>query len=172
MIRLAFITLALLISTACRCQVHPDSLAGTYAFGRETGGGFTGGPNGSCMTRPPDYKITTRLTILPDLTVARMTDTVGYRSLHIHWGCDTLYLGKAKIVADTLIVTYTRKPVCPYYQLVATKQKQEPKRYKTLEAPITEKFLIEQEGRHIQGLRKWDDTREWYEKERLDDTKH
>lgn len=165
MIRFVFIMTAIFISVNCCCQVNPDSLAGTYAFKSYTGGGFTAGPNASCISLPPDCKIIDRLTILPDLTVTNVSDTVWYRSLHINWGCDTLYIGKAKLSADTLIVTYTRKPVCPYYAFIATKQKQEPKRYKKLEVPIVEKYIIQQEGGHIQDLKKWDDVWEVYEKE-------
>jgi hypothetical protein len=168
MIRLSFIITAILASVNCHGQVNIDSLAGSYVFKSYTGGGFTGGPNGSCVSLPPDCKITNRLTILPDLTVFSVSDTVRYGSLHIHWGCDTLYLGKAKLRADTLVISYTRKPVCPYYSFTTTKQ--QPKRYKKLEAPIIEKYIIQLEGGRIQGLKKWDDVGEVYEKEQAYET--
>ncbi len=165
MIRFAFIMTVILASVNCHAQVNIDSLAGSYVFKSYTGGGFTGGPNGSCVSLPPDCKITNRLTILRDLTVSCVSDTVWYGSLHIHWGCDTLYRGKAKLSADTLVISYTRKPVCPDYAFTTTKQKQEPKkRYKKLETPIIEKYIIQHEGGHIQGLKKWDEW-EMYEKE-------
>lgn len=164
--RSVLLILALCIHTACWCRVTADSLAGTYVCKRSVGGGFRGGPNGECMATPPDYQVIHKLTILPDLTVAKTGDTVWYNGgIKLRYmNCDTLYVGKAEMMADTLVITYTLKPVCQglFYDPAGKS-----KRYETLKQRIIEKFIILREANvRIEGLRKWgDDEWENYDKE-------
>lgn len=154
------------MSTTCWCQVNPDSLKGSYVFKKSAGGGFAGGPNGECMATPPDCRITSTLFIWQDLRVAKTSDTLWYTSIkgiRIYGSCDTLYIGKASIKGDTLLVTYTDKPICS--NLFYDKGLGKKKRYEKLKQPVIQTFVIMHKNGKIKGLMKREDEQENYDKE-------
>lgn len=165
MLRCILVTLALFYYIHGRCQVNADSLKGIYSFKTSEGGGFTGGPNGECMATPPDCRMTSRLIIGQDLSVAKTADTVWHtnsKGIRFNRGCDTLYIGKANIKGDTLIVRYNLKPICPDLFYVNPEKR---KRYETLKRPLIEKYVMVQKTKHsVYALRKWKEEEEYFRK--------
>lgn len=106
-------------------QSSGDSIAGTYLFTQEIGGGFTGGPNGKCMVLPSDGSIVNKLIIDTDLNVYKISDTTIYNGISWDWNCDTLCIGTCKIVKDSLIVSFIKKPNCRFHFLKSKLNKPE-----------------------------------------------
>jgi hypothetical protein len=121
------------------CQINRDTLIGKYLYQDAIGGGFTGGPNGACMAVPPDCTIDNIITIDSNLVVIKVSDTTQHSGMYFDWGCDTLYMGRAEIIADTVVVTYTMKRICPAYYSAKTKKRE---RYKKLKHPVIEKYTV------------------------------
>ncbi len=159
MLRFLILILLPFFSTHSWCQINRDSLVGKYLNEDWIGGGFTGGPYGECISLPPDYTINNVITIDPNLVVFKISDTTQHYGLvksFLDWGCDTLYIGKAAINADTVVVTYIRKLTCPksFFHINTTEKSE---RYKILKQPIIEKYVVWiDEGRFL-GLICWKD---------------
>lgn len=140
-------------------QVNTDSLIGKYVFKEEIGGGFIGGPNGECMTRYPDALITNIIKIDFNLVVYKISDTTSFGGLitnaSIDWGCDTLYTGTGQILNDTLIITYTQKPICSNFSRLINESDEETEQFEKLSSSIIEKYHIRIEDGLIYGLTYW-----------------
>lgn len=136
MLRTSIFLLLLFFSTNSSCQINSDSLIGKYVFENWVGGGFTGGSNGECIALPPDYLINNTLIIDSNLMITKVSDTTGHRKLYIDWNCDTLYIGKLEIDADTIIATFTMKPVCPDF--FSTNNDKNAQQYEILDSPVIE----------------------------------
>lgn len=149
-------------------QINTDFLTGKYVYEQEIGGGFMGGPNGECMTRPTDGLIKTIIKIDSNLVVYKVSDTTNNRAIiktPIDCGCDTLYTGTGQILNDTLIVTYTQKPICPNFFRVINESDKKNEQFEKLPSPIIEKYHIRIEDGLIYGLTYWNDGYEEYIKE-------
>jgi hypothetical protein len=142
-------------SANCKCQTNRDSIVGKYVNHSEIGGGFTGGPNGECMVLPPDYIITNTLLIDSNLVVSKISDTTGFKGIFISLACDTLYIGKAEFISDTIIiVTYTLKPLCSI--LYSTNGTLLTQQYEKLSKSIVEKYTVMMHEGHVIGLTNFD----------------
>lgn len=148
-------------------QISKDSLAGTYRFTQSIGGGFTGGPNGECMVLPSDGSIVNRLTIDSNLNVYKTSDTTIYNGISLDWNCDTLSIGTGKIVKDSLIVSFIKKPFCrtSFIEIKNGKARSTIK----FPSPIIEKYHIQFVEGQLYGLNRWDDGWEEYRKENGND---
>lgn len=159
MLRFAILTLIPFFSADCWCQVNRDSLVGTYLNKSWIGGGFTGGPNGECISLPPDYSIDKIITIDSNLAVSKTSDTTnqdGILKSFLDKGSDIVYRGKASINVDTVIVTYHMKQISlglSFYIDTTVK----PERYVMPERPIVEKYIVWRDEGRFTGLIHWED---------------
>jgi hypothetical protein len=92
-----------------------SSFVGSYKHTTWHGGGFAGGPDGSCYVTPPTYSVTDEIIIEASGRVVKLSDTTFYSgTIHsiFDFSCDTLFIGHVTITNDTLVATYTEKPLC------------------------------------------------------------
>lgn len=148
-------------------QSSPNSLSGTYLFTQEIGGGFTGGPNGECMVLHPDGHIINKLIIDSDLNVFKISDTNVYNSISLDWNCDTLSIGSGRIVKDSLIVSFSKKPHCSmsFFEIKTS----EAMGYEIFPSPIIERYQIQFFEGRLYGLNRYHDGWEEYRKDNYED---
>ena len=158
MLRFAIFLLIPFFIADCWCQVNFDSLVGKYSNKSWIGGGFTGGPNGECISLPPDYSIDNRITIDSNLMVTKISDTTkqdGMLTSFLDKDSDIVYRGKATITGDTVIVTYDMKQIAPdlSFYIDPTVQLET---YEILDRLIVEKYIVWREEGKILGLIHWE----------------
>lgn len=106
------------IVACCSCfllAAQTPTFVGAYQHNDWLGGGFAGGPNGSCYMTPPTYSVTNDIVIEASGRIIKLTDTIFYNgNLHsiIDFSCDTLFIGQWKVVNNAIVATYTAKPLC------------------------------------------------------------
>jgi hypothetical protein len=112
---LKFVLQIIACSSCFLFTAQTPTFVGTYQHTSWLGGGFAGGPNGSCYMTPPTYSVTDAIVIEATGRILKLSDTVFYNgNLHsiIDFSCDTLFIGQWKAVNDSLIATYNLKPLC------------------------------------------------------------
>jgi hypothetical protein len=106
------------IVACCSCfllSAQTPTFVGTYQNTSWLGGGFAGGPNGTCYMTPPTYSVTDAIVIEASGRIFKLTDTIFYNeNSHsiIDFSCDTLFIGQWKVVNNAIVATYTAKPIC------------------------------------------------------------
>jgi hypothetical protein len=118
-----------------------SSFVGSYKHTTWHGGGFAGGPDGSCYMTPPTYSVTDVIVIEATGRILKLSDTTFYSgTIHsiFDFSCDTLFIGQWKAVNDSLIATYNLKPLCDSLAIYWIDQPPLP--HKKLNPPIVETY--------------------------------
>ena len=132
------------IVACCSCfllAAQTPTFVGTYQYTSWLGGGFAGGPNGTCYMTPPTYSVTDEIVIEASGRILKLTDTTFYSgTIHsiFDFSCDTLFIGQWKAVNDSLIATYNLKPLCDSLTIYWIDQPPIP--HEQLHPPIVETY--------------------------------
>jgi hypothetical protein len=132
------------IVACCSCfllAAQTPTFVGTYQYTSFLGGGFAGGPNGTCYMTPPTYSVTDAIVIEATGRILKLTDTIFYNeNLHsiIDFSCDTLFIGQWKVVNNAIVATYTAKPICDHLTIYWIDQPPLP--HEKLNPPIIETY--------------------------------
>lgn len=89
---------------------------------------------------PPTYSVTDEIIIEAIGRVVKLSDTTFYSgTIHsiFDFSCDTLFIGHVTITNDTLVATYTEKPLCNSDTIYSMKQA---RKFAYLAQPFTETY--------------------------------
>lgn len=142
MIKYSLLFCLLAIQQFVGCQSLSDSIAGKYVYENWIGGGFSSYGSNNCYSVPPEIEIEQTLLIDSNWNVVKIVDSTFHQiqSLYRPWVCDTLSIGKAVLAGDTLVVTYTQKPICSYFTIQLQDGEASATRYENLETALIEKY--------------------------------